>query len=125
MKKFILNDVMPSLIRKRVWNSAPKVWDGVNHGVKIFAEHKSAEPTLRCLLGLPGLQLKSILKVAPKVKPLLGSLLKALSTEEKEDCISGKFAGLLNDVNVTDSVVGGAVVDNEKNKILKELSLLA
>ena len=114
-----------SLIRKRVWNSAPKVWDGVNHGVKIFAEHKSAEPTLRCLLGLPGLQLKSILKVAPKVKPLLGSLLKALSTEEKEDCISGKFAGLLNDVNVTDSVVGGAVVDNEKNKILKELSLLA
>lgn len=121
MKKFILSDVMPSLIRKRVWNSAPKVWDGVSHGVKIFAEHKSAEPTLRCLLGLPGLQLKSILKVAPKVKPLLASLLKALSAEEKEECVSGRFAGLLSDV--ADPVIE-AVVDSEKNKILKELSLL-
>ena len=122
MKKFILSDVMPALIRKRVWNSAPKVWDGVSHGVKIFAEHKSAEPTLRCLLGLPGLQLKSIIKVAPKVKPLLASLLKALSAEEKEECVSGRFAGLISDV--TDPMVD-AVVDSEKNKILKELSLLA
>lgn len=121
MKKFILSDVMPSLIRKKVWNSAPKVWDGVSHGVKIFSEHKNAEPTLRCLLGLPGLQLKSILKVAPKVKPLLGSLLKALSAEEKEECVSGRFAGLISDV--TDPVVD-AVVDSEKSKILKELSLI-
>jgi Symplekin tight junction protein C terminal len=121
MKKFILSDVMPSLIRKKVWNSAPKVWDGVSHGVKIFSEHKSAEPTLRCLLGLPGLQFKSILKVAPKVKPLLASLLKALSAEEKEECVSGRFAGLISDIS--DPVVE-AVVDAEKNKILKELSLL-
>lgn len=136
MKKFILCDVVPSLIRGRVWNSAPKVWEGVSYAVKIFAEHKNVEPTLRCLLGLPGIQLKSVLKAAPKVKPLLSNLLKSLSAEEKEECISGKWAGLSIAVNVIvgDSVEGAGggggggggnedvIVDNEKMKIVKELS---
>jgi Symplekin tight junction protein C terminal len=122
MKKFILSDVVPSLIRKRVWNLAPKVWEGVNHAVKIFAEHKNAEPTLRCLLGLPGIQLKSILKAAPKVKPLLGSLLKALSAEEKEESLTGKWAGIA--VETVEST-GVPVVDAEKAKIIKELSAIA
>lgn len=122
MKKFVLSDVVPSLIRKRVWNLAPKVWEGVNHAVKIFAEHKNAEPTLRCLLGLPGIQLKSILKAAPKVKPLLGSLLKALSAEEKEESLTGKWAGIA--VESVDST-GATAVDAEKAKIIKELSALA
>lgn len=122
MKKFILSDVVPSLIRKKVWNLAPKVWEGVNHAVKIFAEHKNAEPTLRCLLGLPGIQLKSILKAAPKVKPLLGSLLKALSAEEKEESLTGKWAGIAVE-NVEST--GVPVVDAEKAKIIKELSAIA
>lgn len=121
MKKFMLSDVIPSLIRKKVWTSAPKVWDGVSHALKLFAEHKNAEPTLRCLLGLPGIQLKNILKIAPKVKPLLGTLLKALSTEEREETISGKWAGLsVENNNSVDTAV--PVVDTEKLKILKELS---
>ena len=68
------------------------------------------------------MQLKSICKVAPKVKPLLASLLKALSAEEKEECVSGRFAGLTSDI-IEPAVE--AVVDSEKNKILKELFLLA
>ena len=127
MKKFILSDVVPSLIRGKVWNSAPKVWEGVSYAVKIFSEHKNVEPTLRCLLGLPGIQLKSVLKAAPKVKPLLSNLLRSLSVEEKEECISGRWAGLaaavVSSVNA-DGVVSAedAVVDNEKLKIIKELS---
>ena len=142
MKKFILSDVVPSLIRGRVWNSAPKVWEGVSYAVKIFAEHKNVEPSLRCLLGLPGIQLKSVLKAAPKVKPLLSNLLKSLSAEEKEECISGKWAGLSAVVNavtvnvVNANVTGGGdgvggegsveevIVDNEKMKIIKELSAI-
>ena len=120
MKKFMLSDVIPSLIRKKVWTSAPKVWDGVSHALKLFAEHKNAEPTLRCLLGLPGIQLKNILKIAPKVKPLLGTLLRALSTEEREETISGKWAGL--SVENNNSVDTVPAVDTEKLKILKELS---
>lgn len=55
MKKYLLNSIIPVLIKKKVWIIAPKVWDGVNHAVKIFAEHKSSESTLRCILGLPGI----------------------------------------------------------------------
>ena len=121
MKKFMLSDVIPSLIRKRVWIVAPKVWEGVSHALKLFSEHKNAEPTLRCLLGLPGIQLKGILKIAPKVKPLLGTLLKSLSAEEREETISGKWAGLLIENNNIENAI--PVVDTEKLKILKELSV--
>jgi hypothetical protein len=113
MKKFMLSDVVPKVIRKKVWSTAPKVWDGVPHAVKILGEHKSAEPTLRCLLGLPKAQLKAVLKAAPKVKPPLGKLLAALSAEEKDECVSGRWAGIHE---------GDGAVDAEKAKIIKDLS---
>lgn len=113
MKKFMLSDVVPSIIRKKVWTTAPKVWDGVAHAVKSLAEHKNAEPTLRCLLGLPKAQLRAILKAAPKAKAPLGKLLNALSAEEKEECTSGKWAGI-------DEV--DQPVDPEKTKILKDIA---
>ena len=123
MKKFMLSDVIPSLIRKKIWNTVPKVWEGVNHALKLFAEHKNAEPTLRCLLGLPGIQLKSLFKIAPKVKPLLSTLLKSLSTDEKAETISGQWAGLVGEKEKDGAVQIEPVVDAEKLKILKELSL--
>lgn len=126
MKKFMLSDIIPNLIRKRVWLSAPKIWDGVNHALKIFAEHKNAEPTLRCILGLPGAQLKGVFKAAPKVKVPLANLLKALSAEEREEAVSGKWAGLLVSNVEGDGGTGPAPssipIDIEKLKILKELS---
>jgi hypothetical protein len=115
MKKFMLSDVVPSIIRKKVWTTAPKVWDGVAHAVKSLAEHKNAEPTLRCLLGLPKAQLRAILKAAPKAKVPLGKLLNALSAEEKEECTSGKWAGIYE-------AEGDQGMDPEKAKILKDIA---
>lgn len=106
-----------------MWISAPKIWDGVNHALKIFAEHKNAEPTLRCILGLPGIQLKSVFKAAPKVKLPLANLLKALSAEERDEAVSGKFAGLVDSSDIGDTEPSPSMpVDGEKLKILKELS---
>ena len=124
----MLSDIIPNLIRKRVWLSAPKIWDGVNHALKIFAEHKNAEPTLRCILGLPGAQLKGVFKAAPKVKVPLANLLKALSAEEREEAVSGKWAGLLVSSGEgegdggTEPVPSSIPIDTEKLNILKELS---
>jgi Symplekin tight junction protein C terminal len=114
MKKFVLGDVIPTIIRKKVWETAPKVWDGVSHAVKLLAEHKTAEPTLRCLLGLPKAQLKAVIKAVPKVKAPLGKLIVALSAEEKDEVISGRWAGIADG--------DSTAVDAEKAKIIKDLS---
>jgi hypothetical protein len=121
MRKFVLNDVIPGLIRKRVWNTVPKLWDGVAHCVKKMASHKNAEPTLRGLLGLPGAQLKAILKVASEAKAPMAAILKALSKEEKEEVLSGKWAGIAETPAESTAEDGAFTMDAEKTKIVKEL----
>lgn len=88
------------------------------------------------------MQLKAIIKNAPKVKLQLSNLLKALSVEEKNEVLSGRFAGLIDDnidINISSNVIVNSsssvisisgsnkdtdIVDIEKNKIIKELSSL-
>lgn len=113
VKRFVLSDVMPTLVRMRVWVTAPKLWDGVIYGTKNLAVSgfKNSEHTLRALLGIPAAQLRSLLRVAPDVKIAMAKLLKTLSAEEKQEVISGKWllgnnnnsTGISDNSNLLDS----------------------
>jgi hypothetical protein len=77
-----------------------------------MADHKDAEQMLRCVLSLDGPRLAMVMKVAPKVSPILAKLLKTLSVREREDVITGNWAGIAHEKNK---------VDSEKKKIIEEL----
>lgn len=116
VKRFVLSDVMPQLVRKRVWVTAPKLWDGVVYGAKNLAAagFKNSELTLRALLGVPVAQLKGLLRVAPTVKAAMGKLLKTLSTEERDEAVSGKWVGLAEEAD--------AAAVEEKQKLIKDIA---
>ncbi len=92
IKKFALSVVIPTLVRLKTWNTAPKVWEGVAHGVKSMIGTRDSEPTLRALLGLPLTQLRGIIKAAPTVKGYMSKVLKSLSADEFEEVVSGRWA---------------------------------
>ena len=117
IRRFVLSEVIPNLLKKQVWANAKckAIWDGICHFVKKFATNKDAEQTLRCLLGLHGAQLKVVLRVAPTAKAPLGKTLKALSAAEKEDVLSGRWAGL----DVSSKAGETAKLDADKQKIIK------
>jgi hypothetical protein len=110
MKRFTLSEIIPCLVRKQAWSTAPKLWDGVMYAMKTLAGHKDAEPSIRCMLGLPAPQMKGVFKAAPQAKAVMGKVLKALSESEKEEVLSGRWAGI------------ETAVDDAKSKIIKELS---
>ncbi len=87
VKKFLLTDVVPALCSKSVWASSSDLWKGVIYVANKFAVagYKHSESTLRALLGVPGPQLRQVLKQAEGVKPQMAKLLGALSSEEKEE----------------------------------------
>ena len=120
VKRYVLSDVIPHLVRKKVWVVAPKLWDGVVYGAKNLAakDNKNSELTLRALLGVPAAQLRSLLAVAPDVKQAMGKLLKTLSTEERIDVVSGKWAGLLED-GTTESA---GALSEEKAALIKDIA---
>mmetsp|Transcript_685 Transcript_685/g.970 ORF Transcript_685/g.970 Transcript_685/m.970 type:complete len:745 (+) Transcript_685:1111-3345(+) len=139
VKRFVLSDVIPSLVRKRVWLSLPKLWDGVIHGARNLAAtgFKNSELTLRALLGIPAKQLKGLLRAAPAVKVAMAKLLKTLSSEEKEEVTSGKWVGLVNSVeSATATALEGGGEDDaaplseaekakltaDKQKIIKDIA---
>ena len=68
-----------------------------------------------------GAQLKVVLKVAPTAKAPLGKTLKALAAAEKEDVLSGRWAG----IDVTSKAGEAAKLDADKAKIIKECLLEA
>lgn len=128
VKRYVLSDVIPQLVRRRVWAVAPKLWDGVVFGAKNLATtgFKNSELTLRALLGIPAVQLKYLLKVAPTVKPAMGKLLKTLSAEEKEEVTSGRWAGISYEeehAGVAAEVI--AKQESDKQKLLKEIAATA
>jgi hypothetical protein len=97
VKRYVLSDVIPGLVRKAIWEKAPKLWEGVVFGTKNLAVSgfKNSELTLRALLGVPAPQLQGLLKAAPTVKVPMAKLLKTLSEEEKEEVTSGRWVGLV------------------------------
>ena len=116
--KFVLSEAIPTLLRKQIWTNAKckSVWEGVCHFVKRFAAAKDAEQTLRCLLGLPSAPLKLLLKLAPNARAPVGKTLKALSANEKEEVLSGRWAG----IDVSSRAGEPAKLDADKQKLVKE-----
>jgi hypothetical protein len=104
LKKFVLNETIPAMVERKVWEVAPKVWEGVIFGIKnlIPAFSKSVEQSLRALLRVPGAQLRAVFKVASSVKVILSQYYITLSSEEKSE---------LSDPG-----------DNEKQKVLLEIA---
>lgn len=93
VRRYVLMEVIPRMVRKKVWSlpETKDIWVGVCHAVKLLAGHKDAEPALRALFGLPGPQLKEVARVA---KEPLSKFLKLLSTKEKAEVLSGRWAGI-------------------------------
>ena len=119
-KRFVLSQVIPALIKRQTWRTAPKIWDGVAFFVKKFANaagihgviQKDVEITLRSLLGMPSEQLAGIIEscsvtvpntarnatskttVINDLKRSMKKLLSTLSSEEKLEVLSGVWSGL-------------------------------
>ena len=74
LKSFVFSEVIPKLVRKKIWILSPPVWDGVAFGLKKLGSHNDAEPTLRALLGLPAAQLKALLRIADIAKNIKGPM---------------------------------------------------
>ena len=98
----VLGEVVPQLIRRRIWDLNKDLWLGVVATVKNFGTHAKAEPTLRAVLGLPLGKLSQLLKVAATVKKELAGLLSRLSPQEREEVVSGQWAGLADDSSTND-----------------------
>lgn len=131
VKWFLLSDVIPALVRKQTWVRAPSVWNGVAYAAKSFASvmggsAKSAEYTLKALLGLPAPQLRAVVRAAGDVVGPMGKLLRSLSDEEREEVISGRWvasyqqSSLLSEGGTT-AAQPSTVVDAEKNKVIKAI----
>lgn len=103
VKRYVLMETIPSMLKKDVWEKAPKVWEGVIFGMKnlITVYNKSADATFHGLCQIPGVQLKSVLKVATNLPPLFSQYLKALTPEDFNLLFSS---------------------DTERNKLLRELN---
>lgn len=99
MQKFTLHEVIPRLVRKKTWLIAPKVWEGVLMCVKTFNSQRDFEPTIRAFVGLPMTQLKSVITIAKDVKGILNRILRAMSTADIQECVSGRWAGI-EDLNI-------------------------
>jgi hypothetical protein len=94
VKDLVLVEIVPHLIRKRIWECSKDLWLGVVAAVKVFGTQPKAEPTLRALLGLPAAKLQQIIKVGTAVKKPLAELLMRLSPEERDEVVSGRWAGI-------------------------------
>ena len=116
VRRYVISEVIPALIKKKVWSSAPKVWEGVIYVVK----HSNAsglknDYVLKAILSVPGVQLRSIIKSAPNCVEHLTTLLRNLSPDDKEDMLSGRWL---------DANAPRTVPDSEKLKVIQELSVV-
>ncbi len=122
IKKLVLEKLIPLLVGKAVWSSAPKVWEGVMVGADNLTagavSKATCEPTIKSLLGIPGNILKSVLKVTKNLKRILAKYLQSLSSLEREEVLSGKALNYNDGSSVTPLELPQ---DNDKKKIVKEL----
>jgi hypothetical protein len=94
IKKFSLATVIPTLIQRKIWITAPTIWDGIAHAVKAMIGSRDSDLTIKSLLSLPLTQLRSVLKVATNVHGHMAKVLKGLSPEDSNDVLTGKYAHL-------------------------------
>ena len=115
IKRYVLSDVIPYLVSKAVYNTSSDLWKGVIFVAKNFAStgFKNSEFTLRALLGIPGIHMKSLLKAAPNIKASMCSLLQTLSAEERDEVLSGKWIGEGSMHNYKE--------DTEKLRVIKDI----
>ena len=109
VKRFVLTDVAPSLIRKKVWISAPKVWEGVLFAIKnVPVAHKMPEQILVSVLSLPGQQLRAVMTAAPSIVQSLTVLLCGMTPDKLRD--------------MSQTIIEGAVSsDSLKERIFQDL----
>ena len=100
VKKFMLMEAIPRLARRRAWDIAPRVWDGVLHAMKKYfaGSRDGVESMLRTILGLPMKQYKIVLEICgEKINTTLSAAVKTFSVQEKEEVLSGEWLGLSED----------------------------
>ena len=115
LKKFVLSEVLPTLVRKRVWVASKSVWEGVPIAMKALATSRDAEPSLRAMLCLPGPQLQTLLKFK-EIKAPLVKVLKALSESERVEVLSGGWVGVeSNPINSHDQSSSSSSSSNSSN----------
>ena len=124
-KKFVFQNVIPMLIKRTVWITAPQVWDGVALFIKKFtaaSTQKDIEITLRAILGIPTERLRLLIESCTvtsttvekktkskssssggtnELKKALKKLLNSLSIQEKNEVLSGVWAGISSTTSVS------------------------
>lgn len=122
IRKFGLSEVVPQLLKTDLWESAPRVWEGVAVFIRSYAAHKDAEPCLKSMLTLPTAQLKSIMRIASNVKLPMAKVLASLS-EEEISLLSTSSGTVYDPYDPVMTGEGGKEVA-EKSKLVKELLTL-
>ena len=113
VRLFVVGEVIPALIKKQVWITSPRVWEGVAFAAKMLIEQKEVDfkvatvkDMLRAVLGLPLQQLQCVLQNAPKLKSPLLEYANALNADEKYDVIGRNSSDVL-------------LSDEEKDQLVK------
>ncbi len=96
VKKFVLTELIPTLVRRKTWVSAPKVWDGVVYlmNIKTLSTNKDTDMSVLSVLSMPVGPLRALIKAAPNAKIMFTRCLRSLSAEALERVVSGEYAGL-------------------------------
>lgn len=135
VRSYIFHEMIPNLINKQVWKTSPKVWDGVTIAIKtliasISLGSKYLENTLKILVSntntktsiINGKRLHFILDLIPILKPHLARFIQGLSEEDRNDLFEGNYLYEKNDQILAENTE--KILDEEKIKILKELTLI-
>jgi hypothetical protein len=111
MRNFALTDVIPRLIAKEVFSSAPKVWEGVVLASRLLIEQKDAEvpakvlePMMKAVLGLPVKHMEGLLASTPKLVPMITAMLGSMSEDEQRLVMLGQAVLGLSEADISMAV---------------------
>ena len=102
VRLFVVGEVIPALIKKQVWISSPRVWEGVAFAAKMLIEQKeidfglaTVKDLMRAVLSLPLQQLQCVVQNAPKLKAPILEYANTLDADGKYDLIGRNSSGVL------------------------------
>ena len=98
LKTFVFTEVIPRVLSSEIWDSLPRVWEGVVLSLKILIDgkdieigEKALEGTAEVVVGLPVKPMQLILSSAPKLKMFITRYLESLDSTRVRTLLIGKW----------------------------------
>lgn len=124
VRRFIVSDLIPILAKRKAWETAPRVWDGVVRGIRLYANLSCSEPTLRSILGVPGKVLRAVVDGTAQEREVITGLLKkylaTLTSADRIVCLLGQQS-VPGDANATVHAELDLELDTDKMEIVHRI----